>query len=516
MTTLLDLVMARHLTPPPRRVAGTHGGEWHSPCPVCGGKDRFHFWPERLSTGSCTVPGVWGCRQCDMSGDAIAFLMHADGLSFKDACKRLGQDITPDAYKPARLPRPAAAKEKLEVTQAREPGEVWQEAAARLVKKAHESIQSAPGPLKWLAARGLDETAVRRFRLGYLPGERGQAWYTRSRKGWGLPEEEINGKLEKTFRYPRGLLIPQFDDDGRVAALRIRRTKEDIAAFPNVAKYLAVKGSPVRPFIVLPDFPLEASGMVVVESHLDAMLIAELARRSGIACGAIALVSNTARPDEETDRVCRAACRLLLCLDIDPAGSGGQKATDKAVTKWLATYPRAMDWPVPQGKDPGEAFALGVDIPLWLMAGLPPMCQPKPAAGLLFPSGSECVAVEGDCAVSSGGETPKKRDGATVGEGGDITATQSASAVPADVLALHRLMQRFGVELRVNVVEEVLPGRRMPVTLGLVCSSKFRMEQPAYFKQFANLVHNSLDVARWLDTHPVRSGRINAQNLLDI
>ena len=39
---LLDLVQADGLAP--KKVASTNGGEYHSPCPGCGGKDRFIIW----------------------------------------------------------------------------------------------------------------------------------------------------------------------------------------------------------------------------------------------------------------------------------------------------------------------------------------------------------------------------------------------------------------------------------------------------------------------------------------
>ena len=39
--------------------------------------------------------------------------------------------------------------------------------------------------------------------------------------------------------------------------------------------------------------------------------------------------------------------------------------------KEVADYLRDNGWSVPKGKDPGEAFELGVDIKEWVRAGLP-------------------------------------------------------------------------------------------------------------------------------------------------
>jgi hypothetical protein len=39
---------------------------------------------------------------------------------------------------------------------------------------------------------------------------------------------------------------------------------------------------------------------------------------------------------------------------------------------WREQYQQYKRWPVPRGKDAGEAFAAGIDLRMWVMAGLPP------------------------------------------------------------------------------------------------------------------------------------------------
>ena len=69
-----------------KRVASTHGGEYHGPCPGCGGEDRFIIWP---------ATGRYWCRQCDRKGDAIQFLRDFHGYSFPDAARIAGKDLRP-------------------------------------------------------------------------------------------------------------------------------------------------------------------------------------------------------------------------------------------------------------------------------------------------------------------------------------------------------------------------------------------------------------------------------------
>ena len=76
--TLLDLI------PGLKRTATTNGGEYAGPCPFCGGRDRFRVWPDQGTTGR-----YW-CRGCGKHGDGIQLLRDRDGLSYRDACERLG------------------------------------------------------------------------------------------------------------------------------------------------------------------------------------------------------------------------------------------------------------------------------------------------------------------------------------------------------------------------------------------------------------------------------------------
>lgn len=49
-----------------------HGGEWHGPCPLCAGDDRFMVWPKR---------GRAWCRKCKASGDALSWTMRMRGIN---------------------------------------------------------------------------------------------------------------------------------------------------------------------------------------------------------------------------------------------------------------------------------------------------------------------------------------------------------------------------------------------------------------------------------------------------
>ena len=126
--------------------------EWASPCPFCGGKDRFQIWPDE-GEGR----GYYWCRQCDAKGDGIQFLRDFADMSYGDACKRVG--VTPVAN----LRAPALTKKKaVEPFEPVRPDEgakpqldtaKWRARANDFVAWASEQLRKAPEQLAWLAAR---------------------------------------------------------------------------------------------------------------------------------------------------------------------------------------------------------------------------------------------------------------------------------------------------------------------------------------------------------------------------
>jgi len=78
---ILDLLKADGITP--KYKATTKGGEYCSPCPKCGGTDRFLSWPKSGENGS------WWCRNCSKGGDSIEYLKFARSMTYHEACAHL-------------------------------------------------------------------------------------------------------------------------------------------------------------------------------------------------------------------------------------------------------------------------------------------------------------------------------------------------------------------------------------------------------------------------------------------
>lgn len=351
------------------KVAGTHGGEYASPCPACGGRDRFRMWPEQGEGGT------WYCRNCDKGGDSIEFLRFFDGLSFGEACKKLGLERR-TGPRPI-LPTRVKAQAFTPADKSRVPESAWSEKAGQLLAHAERQLMASQEQLAQLARRGLPRAAAESFRLGWLPGEKGRDCYFRDRSAWGLPGVPGDKGKPRPLWIPAGLVVPALDDNGRVIRLRVRRPDESRKAFSPDMKYAVITGSSMRPLLLRP----QSRAFVVVEAELDAMACAYAAESAGLDVGALAVGTNLGKPDKAAHEALSGALTILVALDFDQPDDKGERPGAKGYAFWEQTYRRARRWPVPRGKDPGEAFALGVDLALWISSGLPPVFHLGAAQG---------------------------------------------------------------------------------------------------------------------------------------
>jgi hypothetical protein len=162
-----------------------------------------------------------------------------------------------------------------------------------------------------------------------------------------------------------------------VYRIRIRRRKEDLREGDR--KYMLLEGSGQMPMLLPPEgVPDGLATWVVVEAELDACAVHHAC---GGKVGVAGVLTNVGKPDAAAHRWLAKAKLILVALDFDDADARGKRAGYQGWLWWRQTYAVAVRWPVPQGKDPGEAFALGVDLAEWVRAA-------EPEFGTLGQSGS--------------------------------------------------------------------------------------------------------------------------------
>jgi hypothetical protein len=321
-----------------KRVSSTGGGEYAGGCPFCGGNDRFRVWINK---------GRFWCRGCGKTGDSVQYIRETRGLSYLEALKYLGME---GKFKDT------ARKKKTKYTfnpeEKETPPALWQEKAGNFLQWTQSKLWTSDGAaaLNILTGKGLTRETIRAAGIGANTGERGGDIY-RNFPAWGLPPEyKENGKLRKLW-IPTGIVIP-FIDDG-VKRLRVRRDNPQ-----DGQRFIVVHGSTARPLIL----GKERRSFLIVESELDGWLCWQ---EAGALAGIIALGSASAKPDKTTHEILLNAERILLSLDYDEAGA---KAS---YNFWPQTYGKKVArWPTPAGKDASEAYQKGINIKVWVEAGL--------------------------------------------------------------------------------------------------------------------------------------------------
>ena len=322
------------------------GGEWAGPCPRCGGEDRFVTWPEHPSDA---IGGKYLCRGCAAEGgDGIQFLRDFMGMSFQDACRELGTDMS--EQKNVRQEKPAVVWTPKEE---RLPSAGWQRRGLAFLAECTAHIESGLGR-EYLEKRFLSIETARRFRIGWNPADRYEV-----PEAWAIdPWFNSKGNLGKLY-LPAGLVLPVFRKEG-LAAIKIRR--RDWVKGDSWPKYHAVKAGG-NAFLVLGKPGLS---VVVVESEIDAFLIAQDAASL---CSVVALGSAGNKPDTKTAAFLRQSPQILFALDFDEAGM-------RPWSWWKENFPAVTAWPPAEGKDIGDMVAAGILPAMWLQAALKP---PAPA-----------------------------------------------------------------------------------------------------------------------------------------
>jgi DNA primase len=331
--TILDLV-GRDITL--RKVASTRGGEYTGPCPWCGGRDRFRVWPD------AEKPGYW-CRQCDRKGDAIQYLRDHDGLSFREACDRLGQPL-PEAPRQHSIPKHPPLAEA--------PSARWQANAQTFIEACEQVLWTPAGAhaRAYLHRRGLQDETIRAARLGYHAGER---WEDPER--WGLSADH------KKIYLLRGIVFPWWVGS-EVWKITFRRDGKDI---PKDERYKPIAGGSntlYRVETLRPNAPA-----MLVEGTLDALSIMQ---EADDLTAVVAGGTTGGRLERWLGRLALSST-ILVSFDADEAG-------EQAAAWWLkALGAKAKRWR-PYWDDPNAMLQDGADLRAWVRAGVgshPPWCR---------------------------------------------------------------------------------------------------------------------------------------------
>ncbi len=310
------------------------------------------FHDERTpSFGINPAEKVYHCFGCQASGDAFTFVMETEGVDFKGALELLA-----DRYKVAlelEDEDPAAAEKRQRNERLME---LLERTATYYVRQLWESAEAARAR-DYLAARGLQEGALREFRVGYAPSAWDTVLKASLRAGFkarelheaGLAQQSAkSGKLYDRFRSQ--VIFPLADPRGRVRGFAGRTLVSD--AERRGPKYVNSpesdvfhKGRQLFGADIARSAAAKAGSVVVAEGYTDVIAMNQAGIRNSVA------IMGTALTELQIGELARLAPVVALALDAD---SAGEEAMLRAARLAAGRKLELRVVPLPPGEDPAD------------------------------------------------------------------------------------------------------------------------------------------------------------------
>ena len=285
------------------------------------------FHEERTpSFGIDPVEKLYHCFGCGAGGDVFKFAMETEGLDFAAALEWLAERANLELEREAEDPREAERRGRRDRLLA-----LLERTAAYYVRLLWESPDAAPAR-EYLTERGLEEGALREYRVGFAP----RSWdrvITASRKagftdaeleatGLASHRKEGSGLLD---RFRGRIMFPLADQKGHVLGFGARALfPDDRPKYLNTSESeLFHKGRMVYGSDLARAAAAKAGRVVLAEGYTDVIAL----RQAGVPESVCSM--GTALTDDQAHALRRLAPTVLFCQDPDTAG---QAAVGKALS----------------------------------------------------------------------------------------------------------------------------------------------------------------------------------------
>ena len=313
------------------------------------------FHEERTpSFGIDPVEKLYHCFGCGAGGDVFKFAMETEGLDFAAALEWLAERANIELEREAEDPREAERRGRRDRLLA-----LLERTAAFYVRVLWESPDAAPARA-YLIERGLEEAALREYRVGFSP----RAWdrvIAASRKAGYSEAELLAAGLASRRKEGPGLLdrfrgrimFPLADAKGHVLGFGARAlAPDDRPKYLNTSESeLFHKGRLVYGSDLARAAAAKAGRVVLAEGYTDVIAL----RQAGVPESVCSM--GTALTDDQAHALRRLAPTVLFCQDPDTAG---QAAVGKALSLGEMTRRGATGGltfrvvRLPAGKDPAD------------------------------------------------------------------------------------------------------------------------------------------------------------------
>lgn len=278
------------------------------------------------------------CFGCGAGGDAITFVKKINNLDYVEAVKFLAGRAG------MKLPEEDDAQGRL-----RSRVNALNRDAARFYFERMNSDKGLQARKYW-RGRGLSDSTIRRFGLGYAPDSFRETFVHLKSKGYteeellasGIAKKSEKGNLYDVFR--NRVMIPIFDVRGNVIAFGGRNLGDEKPKYINSPETLVYKKSHTI-FALNLAKKSTSKRYILCEGYLDVISLHQAGFDTAVAaCG-------TALTSEQVRMLSDYAEEVVLCYDSDEAG---QKATARAMQLFESSNVKVTVLTLPNEKDPDE------------------------------------------------------------------------------------------------------------------------------------------------------------------
>lgn len=310
-----------------------HRGRTHTGlCPFHSEKTpSFVVYPETQS---------FYCFGCGAGGDVITFVRMINNLDYVEALKmlagRAGMPMPEEDDKAGRLRSRVLAINK--------------EAARFFYEQLNAENDDARAARAYWRGRGLSDSTIRRFGLGFSPNDFGALRRHLRTRGYteeemlasGLQKRSEKGNVYDVFR--GRVMTPIFDLRGNVIAFGGRVLGDEKPKYINSPETLVYKKS--KAMFALNIAKKSASRRYILcEGYMDVISLHQAGFDTAVAaCG-------TALTPDQVRLLGEYADEVVLCYDSDEAG---QKATARSLGLFAESPVKVSVLNIPGAKDPDE------------------------------------------------------------------------------------------------------------------------------------------------------------------
>ena len=295
--------------------------------------------------------GVFKCFGCGKAGNAVTFVMEHEHLSFVDAMKYIGRKYNIEVQDRELTPEQQQAHDQRQSMLA-----VNTFAAEYFVNTLNDTPQGQSIGLSYLRERGISDSAIKKFGLGYCPAGKDTFSQAALKAGYkleyltatGLTIQREDGSLYD--RFSDRVIFPIHSVSGTIIGFggRIMSSEKKTAKYLNSPESdIYHKSETLYGIFFARNAISRADNCILVEGYTDVISM----HTSGIEN--VVASSGTSLTKEQITLISRFTKNVTVIYDGDAAGI---KASLRGIDMILEAGLNVRCVPLPEGEDP-DSFA---------------------------------------------------------------------------------------------------------------------------------------------------------------